>query len=157
MVAKDFSSADSYDGILRQLKSLIDPSFSEIANMANIASLIYWSIEDVNWAGFYLFDGNQLMLGPFHGKPACVTIEIGKGVCGTSAQRTETIVVADVEDFPGHIVCDEASRSEIVIPMLNGDSLYGVLDVDSPRPGRFGRKEQELFEATVRLLLASRV
>jgi GAF domain-containing protein len=155
MLSKDFSSADSYDAILEQLKSLIDPSFSEVANMANIASLLYWSVEGVNWVGFYIFDNERLMLGPFHGKPACVTIEIGKGVCGTSAERRETVIVPDVEDFPGHIACDDSSRSEMVIPMLRNGELLGVLDVDSPTPGRFERKERELFEAIVRLLLAT--
>lgn len=155
MLESEYTQVDSYDEILQQLRSLIDPSFSIIANMANVASLFYWSMEAVNWVGFYLYENGQLMLGPFHGKTACVTIEMGKGVCGTAAQKMETLLVPDVEKFPGHIVCDAASRSELVVPMEVNGKLFAVLDVDSPQLDRFGRKEREIFEAAARLLMAA--
>jgi L-methionine (R)-S-oxide reductase len=155
MTMPKYTSADTYDEILDQLKALLDPAFSTIANMANIASILYWAIEDLNWIGFYTVEDDKLMLGPFHGKPACVTIELGKGVCGTAAELQQTLIVPNVDEFPGHIMCDIASRSEIVVPILQNGSLLGVLDADSPSLNRFQREERELFEATVRLLLAT--
>jgi L-methionine (R)-S-oxide reductase len=126
-----------------------------IANAANLAALIGTTIPDLNWAGVYLMRGGELVVGPFHGKPACVRIALGKGVCGTAAQRRETIVVPDVHAFPGHIACDPASRSEIVVPMLDGDRLIGVLDIDSPLPNRFGDAERALFEDLATLLVSA--
>jgi len=111
MSKSDFYPADTYDDVLEQIKALLDAKFTPLANMANMASLLYWSLEGVNWVGFYLFDGEQLTLGPFHGKPACVILQPGKGVCGTAAQRLETLIVPDVDEFTGHIQCDPASRS----------------------------------------------
>ncbi len=117
--------------------ALIDGESDWLANLANTAALLYAELPEVNWAGFYLYKEGELVLGPFQGKPACVRIPLGKGVCGTAAQRRETLVVPDVHLFPGHIACDAASRAEIVVPWLAGDRLVGVLDVDSPHRHRF--------------------
>jgi L-methionine (R)-S-oxide reductase len=133
--------------------ALLDGERDPIANAANLAALIGTTIPDLNWAGVYLLRGGELVVGPFHGKPACVRIALGKGVCGTAAQRRETIVVPDVHAFPGHIACDPASRSEIVVPLLDGDHLIGVLDIDSPLPNRFGEAERALFEDLAALLV----
>jgi GAF domain-containing protein len=126
-----------------------------VANMANLAALIGTQVPDLNWSGVYLRRDAELVLGPFYGKPACVRIAFGRGVCGTAAARRETIVVPDVHAFPGHIACDPDSRSEIVVPLLLGDALIGVLDIDSPLPDRFGPAEQRLFENLAGLLVAS--
>ena len=117
-------------------------SATSIANAANTASLIFHSLPDINWAGFYILMGGQLVLGPFHGKPACTRIELGKGVCGTAALRRETVVVPDVNAFEGHIACDHASQSEIVVPLLSDGRLVGVLDIDSPAKGRFSEEDR---------------
>lgn len=127
-----------------------------IANLANISAIIKAVIEDLNWAGFYLMREGQLVLGPFQGLPACNRIEIGRGVCGTAVVRRETVLVEDVEQFPGHIACDSASRSELVVPMKLGDEVIGVLDLDSPILGRFGKEEKEVFEAVVDLLMSKK-
>src|SRR6202044_1946605 len=116
-------------------------------------ALLYQMLPDVNWVGFYFLQDGELVLGPFQGKVACVRIALGRGVCGTAAQRRETIVVADVHEFPGHIACDAASRSEIVVPLLQNGRLLGVLDLDSPEPGRFDREDADGLGALVRLLL----
>lgn len=138
---------NSYDEILRDLSALISSEDHPITTLANTAAFIFDSIDDLNWAGFYLFDGNELYLGPFAGKPACTTILMGKGVCGTSAEKRETLVVPDVHKFEGHIACDSASNSEIVVPMITSDGkLYGVLDIDSPSFNRFAEAEQKVFE-----------
>jgi len=123
-----------------------------IANLANISALIWMYTDRINWAGFYLFDGSELVLGPFQGKPACIRIPMGKGVCGTAALSRETIVVEDVDNFPGHIACDSASRSEIVVPIIKGWELIGVLDIDSPELGRFGDEERVIFESLVGII-----
>ncbi len=107
------------------------------ANAANLSALLYQTLPDLNWAGFYFLQGRELVLGPFQGKVACVRIALGQGVCGTAAERRDTVVVHDVHEFPGHIACDAASRSEIVVPLLRDGRLFGVLDLDSPRVGRF--------------------
>jgi GAF domain-containing protein len=125
---------------------------SLIANLANISALIWMYTERINWAGFYLLDGETLVLGPFQGKPACVRIPLGKGVCGTAAQRRETVVVDDVDAFPGHIACDGASRSELVVPIFKDGSLLGVLDIDSPELSRFGEAERETFEGLAKII-----
>jgi L-methionine (R)-S-oxide reductase len=117
-----------------------------VANAANLAALVYHSLPDLNWLGFYFLKDGELVVGPFQGKPACVRIAVGKGVCGTAAERIETIVVADVNEFPGHIACDAASRSEIVVPLVKGSRLIGVLDADSPVVGRFDDVDREGFE-----------
>ncbi len=108
--------------------------------------MLFHGLDRLNWAGFYLRRGDTLVLGPFQGKPACVRIPVGRGVCGTAAERRETVIVPDVHDFPGHIACDAASRSEIVVPLLRDGTLRGVLDLDSPEPGRFGEPERVLLE-----------
>lgn len=120
-----------------------------IANMANVAALIWQAIPGLNWAGFYRFDGSELVLGPFQGKAACIRIPLGKGVCGAAARLRATQRVADVHDFPGHIACDADSRSELVVPIVAGDRLIGVLDLDSPTPGRFSDDDQVGAEALV--------
>ena len=138
--------------LLAQLDTLLDPAEPAVTLMANMASLLYWSLPEVNWAGFYLADGKRLLLGPFHGRPACTVIAIGSGVCGTAAAEGRTLNVPDVDAFPGHIACDAASRSECVVPLFAGGTLRGVLDVDSPVPDRFDAATQELLEAAVRVL-----
>lgn len=124
-----------------------------IANLSNASAIIKTVIEDLNWAGFYLMKEGVLVLGPFQGLPACNRIEVGKGVCGTAVLRRETMLVEDVEQFPGHIACDSASRSELVVPMIKEGEVIGVLDLDSPLPARFGSEEKEAFEKFVALLM----
>lgn len=122
-----------------------------IANAANLSALIYHQIDDLNWAGFYFRHGDTLLVGPFQGQPACVEIDWGKGVCGTAAARKQTLRVEDVHEFEGHIACDAASRSEIVVPLMRDDEVFGVLDIDSPLKARFGAPEQTGFEALAEL------
>ncbi len=124
-----------------------------IANTANFAALVYHGLPDLNWAGFYFLRGEELVLGPFQGRPACVRIAMGRGVCGTAALRRSSILVPDVHEFPDHIACDAASRSELVVPLIDGDRLIGVFDLDSPRPNRFQAEDQTGIEAAVRLLM----
>ncbi|HVJ52285.1 MAG TPA: GAF domain-containing protein [Aliidongia sp.] len=124
-----------------------------IANAANIAALLFHGLSNLNWAGFYLLKDGELVLGPFQGKPACVRIALGRGVCGTAAQERRSIVVEDVEAFPGHIACDAASRSELVVPLLRGDELVGVLDLDAPFVGRFDDEDRAGCEALVKIFL----
>jgi GAF domain-containing protein len=125
-----------------------------IANLANSAALLYHSLPDLNWAGFYLLKEGELVVGPFQGKPACVRIALGKGVCGTAAERRTTQLVRDVHEFPGHIACDAASNSEIVVPMIRNGELLGVLDLDSPKLARFDEQDREGLERFVATLLA---
>lgn len=137
------TKAELYQQLAAQLRALTDSETDPVANMANCAALIFNSAPRVNWAGFYLLKGCELVLGPFQGQPACVRIAIGRGVCGTAAESHSTLRVADVTKFPGHIACDSASRSEIVVPMLTDDShLIGVLDVDSPDLDRFDAEDE---------------
>lgn len=126
-----------YADLAAAAKALTDGEADAIANMANVAALVWQVLPDLNWAGFYRFDGSELVLGPFQGKPACLRIPLGKGVCGTAAAERRVQCVADVHAFPGHIACDAASRSEIVVPVIHGDRLIGVLDLDSPLRARF--------------------
>ena len=142
-----------YNILLASLEALCAGENTRLSVLSNAASLLYWSLEDVNWVGFYLQRGDALYLGPFHGQPACVMIPLGKGVCGAAASARKTLLVPDVEAFPGHIACDTASRSEIVVPVVDGDRLLGVLDVDSPRLERFGEQEREFFERAVVVIL----
>ena len=149
-------SATRWRELARSLEALLEGERDPIANAANTAALIWHGVPDLNWAGFYLLQGDTLVLGPFQGKPACVRIPVGRGVCGTAAARRETVVVADVHAFPGHIACDSASNSEIVIPLFEtpGDArsrLLGVLDLDSPKPARFGEDERQGLEGLARL------
>jgi len=131
------TTAELYDQLKAQLRSLLEGECDFIANAANFASLLFHSLPDVNWAGFYLYKDRELVLGPFQGKPGCVRIAMGKGVCGTAAERRQTVLVDNVHEFPGHIACDSASNSEIVVPVIRDGCLLGVLDVDSPILGRF--------------------
>ncbi len=137
------SKPELYENLVLQLRSLLAGERDFIANAANFASLLYHSLPDLNWAGFYLLKDEELVLGPFQGKPACVRIKVGKGVCGVAAAQRETIIVANVHDFPGHIACDSASNSEIVVPLQKGGSLLGVLDIDSPQFGRFDEEDAQ--------------
>jgi len=131
------SKLQLYAQLQSQLRSLFEGEHDFIANAANLSSLIYHSLPDLNWAGFYLTKGDELVLGPFQGKPACVRIPIGQGVCGTAAEQRQTILVDNVHDFPGHIACDSASNSEVVVPLIKHERLLGVLDLDSPSFARF--------------------
>ncbi len=148
------AKSDLYSLLNKQTAALIEGETDMIANLANVAALLWMSLEDINWSGFYLWKDGELVLGPFQGKPACVRIGLGSGVCGTAAKRLETVVVEDVEAFPGHIACDSASRSEIVIPMLKNGHLIGVLDVDSPMLSRFDEADKHGLERLVATLLA---
>ena len=141
-----------YSTLCRDLVALVDGVPHPIANLANAAALLWQELEDLNWAGFYLSEGDRLVLGPFHGKPACIEIPYGKGVCGTAAEKQEAVVVEDVHEFPGHIACDEASRSEIVIPMTRNGVVFAVLDLDSPNVGRFTQADRAGLEVFVRVL-----
>ena len=138
-----------YERLAEELAALLAGERDRIANAANTAALLFQRLDDVNWAGFYFRQGDQLVLGPFQGKPACVRIELGKGVCGTAAARRETIVVPDVHNFPGHIACDAASQSEVVVPIKHGDRVIGVLDIDSPVLRRFDAVDGEGVERLV--------
>ncbi len=141
-----------YSTLCRDLVALVDGVPHPIANLANAAALLWQELEDLNWAGFYLSEGDRLVLGPFQGKPACIEIPYGKGVCGTAAEKQEAVVVEDVHEFPGHIACDEASRSEIVIPMTRNGVVFAVLDLDSPTVGRFTQADRAGLEVFVRVL-----
>src|SRR5262249_37075494 len=152
---KNTSKAELYDQLASQLSNLLAGESDEIANTANCAALLFHSLPDLNWAGFYFAQGDELVLGPFQGKPACVRIAIGDGVCGTAAARRETTVVSNVHEFPGHIACDSASNSEIVVPLINGEKLIGVLDLDSPVLARFDDADAAGLEALVRILLTA--
>jgi len=136
-----------------ELDSLLERTDHPITTLANAAAFLFQNIERINWLGFYLYDGSKLYLGPFAGKPACTNIEMGKGVCGTSAVKREIIVVEDVDKFPGHIACDADSRSEIVVPIILPDGkLFGVLDIDSAELGRFGEEEKEGMVALAKII-----
>jgi L-methionine (R)-S-oxide reductase len=146
------SRAERQNAVLSQLQALIYEESSQVANLANAAALLNFFLDDINWVGFYLYDGQELVLGPFQGLPACIRIPLGKGVCGTSAERRETLRIEDVHAFPGHIACDAASNSEIVVPIVKGDQLLGVLDIDSPLKGRFDAEDQAFLEQFVATL-----
>ncbi len=145
-----------YARLAQELAALLAGERDFIANAANTAALIYEALPQVNWAGFYFLKAGELVVGPFQGKPACVRIGLGKGVCGTAAAERRTLIVPDVHAFPGHIACDTASRSEIVIPLFSGAALLGVLDIDSPQPARFDAADATgLNELARRFLEAS--
>jgi GAF domain-containing protein len=149
------SKQQRYAELQRALTALLTGERDLIANLANTAALLWQELPDINWAGFYLLKGNELVLGPFQGKPACVRIAMGKGVCGTSAQRRQSIVVPNVHEFAGHIACDTASNSEIVVPLIKNNSVLGVLDIDSPLLNRFDVADREGLENVAAILLAS--
>ncbi|MGA7676379.1 MAG: GAF domain-containing protein [Rhizomicrobium sp.] len=142
-----------YDDLTRQARGLFAGERDAVANAANLSALIWQSLPDLNWAGFYFLKGRELVLGPFQGRPACVRIALGKGVCGTAAAGAKTILVPDVHRFPGHIACDAASNSELVAPFLAEDRVLGVLDLDSPLFGRFDEDDAAGIEVLARLLV----
>jgi len=144
---------EQYLNLIKQAGALLSITKDLTANMANLSALVYQNVKGLNWAGFYLLKGDKLVLGPFQGKPACVLIDLGRGVCGTAAQKGQTILVEDVHNFAGHIACDSASNSEIVVPLFTPEKkLYGVMDIDSPLLNRFGEKEKQLFETLAQTL-----
>jgi L-methionine (R)-S-oxide reductase len=142
-----------YSDLTLAARGLFKDERDLIANAANLSSLIFNGLDDLNWAGFYFLKNGILVLGPFQGNPACVRIEMGKGVCGTAAAQRETLIVEDVNEFPGHIACDVASRSEIVIPLLCDGAVIGVLDIDAPIPARFDAEDRKGIEALAKLWL----
>nr|WP_247739326.1 GAF domain-containing protein [Bacillus sp. 165] len=147
------SREKNFETVIRQLQALIADEPNTIANLANASSLLNQFLEDINWVGFYLTEGSQLVLGPFQGLPACVRIPFGRGVCGTAAETGTTQLVADVHQFPGHIACDAASNSEIVVPMIKDGKVIGVLDIDSPNKNRFDQVDQMYLEKFVEVLI----
>ena len=150
------SKPDQYSQLLAQARALVAGEPDRIANAANLSALVYHALPSLNWVGFYFFDGTELVVGPFQGLPACVRIGLGKGVCGTAAASRRTQRVADVNEFPGHIACDSASNSEVVVPLVAGDgSLIGVFDIDSPELARFDADDQAGLEAIARIFVAS--
>ncbi|SEM70573.1 GAF domain-containing protein [Lihuaxuella thermophila] len=147
--------ATRYQHMLKQITHLLEGETDWLANLANAASHLYNSLDQVNWAGFYLMKNGELVLGPFMGKPACVRIAVGKGVCGTAVAKDETQLVEDVLKFPGHIACDAATRSEIVIPLRVNGKIIGVLDIDSPAEKRFDQEDKKYLEEYAEILLKS--
>jgi GAF domain-containing protein len=143
-----------YARLRAELAALLSGEHDLIANAANTAALLFGALPEVNWAGFYFLRGGELVVGPFQGKPACVRIALGRGVCGTAALERRTLVVPDVHAFAGHIACDSASRSEIVVPLIRGGELLGVLDIDSPRPNRFDAADAHGLESLAAAFLA---
>lgn len=149
------SKPDFYASLAQQLTGLLEGERDMIANAANMSALIFQFLPDLNWAGFYFMRGPELVLGPFQGKTACVRIPVGRGVCGTAVERKECIVVPDVHAFPGHIACDSASQSELVVPLIEDGRVLGVLDLDSPNPNRFDEEDRVGCETLVRIFLAA--
>jgi L-methionine (R)-S-oxide reductase len=147
--------AELYNQLGSQLRSLLEGERDFIANAANFSSLLYHEVPDLNWAGFYLLKGDELVLGPFQGKPACVRIAIGAGVCGTAAKERQTVIVDNVHEFPGHIACDSASNAEIVIPLTVDGRLIGVLDLDSPTFARFDEEDARGLNELVEIFNSS--
>lgn len=145
------SKAEQYAALTGQVRALLHGETDRIANAANLSALVYHALPDLNWVGFYLFDGTELVVGPFQGLPACVRIPLDKGVCGAAARTRQTQRVDDVQAFPGHIACDSASRSELVVPLFSGERLIGVFDLDSPLPARFDADDQAGLEAIAAL------
>ena len=144
---------EQYAQLLDQARALMHGERDRVANAANLSALVYHALPDLNWVGFYFHDGNELVVGPFQGQPACVRIALGRGVCGAAASTRQTQRIQDVDAFPGHIACDSASRSELVVPLFDGDTLVGVFDLDSPLPGRFDAIDQQGIEAIARAWL----
>lgn len=149
------SKPEQYAQLVAQARALIQGEPDRVANAANLAALVYHALPDLNWAGFYFYDGAELVVGPFQGLPACVRIALDKGVCGAAARTRQTQRVADVEAFPGHIACDAASRSELVVPLVHEGALVGVFDLDSPRIDRFDEDDQQGLEAIAQAFLES--
>ena len=149
------SKPEQYAQLLAQAQALLHGERDRIANAANLSALVNHSLPDLNWVGFYLYDGNELVVGPFQGLPACVRIPLDKGVCGAAARTRTTQRIADVDAFPGHIACDSASRSELVVPLVVAGELFGVFDLDSPLRDRFDADDQRGIEAIARAFVAS--
>jgi L-methionine (R)-S-oxide reductase len=152
-VSGDGGKIALYDDLAGQIDGLLANEADVTANLANAAAAIYHTLPSLNWAGFYLAHGPELVLGPFQGRPACVRIPMGRGVCGTAAQQRRTMLVPDVHAFPGHIACDVASQSELVVPLIRGETLIGVLDLDSPLLARFDAHDQAGCEALVAIIV----
>lgn len=146
---------DNYKLMVQTVKAFLDGEPNIIANLSNASAIINEYVKDINWAGFYLMDNGELVLGPFQGKPACIRIPVGRGVCGTTVLNKETLIVEDVHQFPGHIACDAASNSEIVIPIMKAGEVFGVLDIDSPEFKRFSDLEKKYLEEVVAIIEAS--
>ncbi len=153
--ARDLDKAELYTALETELVALLAGESDWIARLANSAALLFHSLPDVNWLGFYLLANDELIVGPFQGKPACIRIPLGKGVCGTAAAARATVLVPDVHEFPGHIACDAASNAEIVVPLEQAGTLLGVLDVDSPLPGRFDEVDRAGLERLAKVILGS--
>ena len=151
------SKGELYKQLAAQLSSLLAGERDLIANAANFSSLIFHSLTDLNWAGVYFLKDDKLVLGPFQGRPACVRIPVGQGVCGTAAANRATTIVSNVHEFPGHIACDSASNSEIVLPLMKDDELIGVLDLDSPSMARFDEEDAAGLERLVRILISAMI
>jgi L-methionine (R)-S-oxide reductase len=151
-INKILDDDERYKLLVPQLKSLLAKEDNLISNLSNFTAVIKDTFEKVSWVGFYLFDGQKLYLGPFQGKVACTNIEIGKGVCGSSAARRETIIVPDITEFPGHISCDSKSKSEIVVPLIQNNRLLGVLDLDSYKYDSFSKTDEEYLEEICKFL-----
>lgn len=149
------SKRDAYDALAAQLSALLHGEPDAIANAANMSALLYELLPDLNWAGFYFMRGSELVLGPFQGKVACVRIAVGRGVCGTAVERKASVLVPDVHAFPGHIACDSASRSELVVPLIRDGRVLGVLDLDSPSLARFDEEDRAGCEKLVDIYLAA--
>ena len=152
-IAAGLPKAELYRELARELPALLAGEPDLIANLANTSALLFQSLPDLNWAGFYLLKDGELVVGPFQGKPACVRIPMGKGVCGTAALRRASVIVRDVNQFPDHIACDTASNSEIVVPLLRSGELLGVLDIDSPLLERFDEEDRAGLEQLVAILM----
>jgi L-methionine (R)-S-oxide reductase len=144
-----------YAEIHRSLQAVLTGESDPIANLANAAALLFWSLPAINWAGFYLLKEQELVLGPFQGKIACVRIKLGQGVCGNAAEQRQTLVIPNVHEFPGHIACDSASNSEIVVPIVKNDALIGVLDIDSPEFARFDDNDKTELQKFVQILITA--
>ncbi len=152
IINNNVSLDEQYQLVVKQIKSLLNKNDNIICNLSNLTAAIKQSFEKISWVGFYLFDGKKLYLGPFQGKVACTEIQIGKGVCGTAAEKRESIIVPDVNKFPEHIACDSESRSEIVIPIIKNNELYGVFDLDSTDFNSFGEIDKKYFEEIINFL-----
>jgi GAF domain-containing protein len=152
MIDKNASLDESYLLLIKQIKNLLNKNDNIISNLSNLTAALKQSFDKISWVGFYIYDGSKLYLGPFQGKVACTEIQIGKGVCGTSAMHNKTLIVPDVDKFPGHIVCDAESKSEIVIPILKENQLYGVLDVDSTIYNAFDDSDKKYLEEITNFL-----
>lgn len=146
------NKTEIYTALLQQAQALLEPRFGQISNTANLAALLYRALPDINWAGFYFLDGEMLRLGPFQGKPACTEIPVGRGVCGTAVREGKTLIVPDVNAFAGHIACDSASKSEIVVPLMREGKVWGVLDIDAPILNRFDETDAQFLQKITALL-----